>query len=274
MRMGGLVIRALLIDMDGVLFHGDQVLPGAAAFLRRVGGVPHCFVTNNPIRSPGQIAEHFDRLSLPIPALDRIVTSAEATLTWLVKQKPGFRFFAIGASTLHETLASQGNADAQDADFVVVGEGAGIDYASISTAINLILKRGAQLICTNPDNTVDASCGGQHCVLPGGGALVAPIAIATGVEPVFVGKPNPLLYQMAIKRLGASISDCVMVGDRPDTDIAGAQALGMHTALVRTGRFASGDRLPAGIMPTWDCTSLTELMDQWTATSALRDVDH
>jgi len=113
--------------------------------------------------------------------------------------------------------------------------------------INLILKQGAMLVCTNPDHSVDATIEGEHWVLPGGGALVAPFAAATGVAPVFIGKPEPLLYRMALQRLNVRAKDCLMVGDRPDTDIAGAAALGMKTALVRTGRFAPGQAFPEAL---------------------------
>jgi len=253
-------VHAFLIDMDGVLFHGDRALEGAAEFLAAILHRPHCFVTNNPIRSPETIAGHFVALGLPRPLVDRVVTTAEATAAWLAAQNPGFRYFSIGGGGLEEALSIVGRADAQQADFVVVGEGPGLDYASLTTAINLVLRCGAQLVCTNPDHNVDATIEGQHRVLPGGGALVAPIAVAAGVEPVFIGKPNPVLYEIAMDRLGVGPADCVMIGDRPDTDIAGAQALGIRTALVRTGRFAPGEPLPNGIRPDWDCEDLGALM--------------
>jgi HAD superfamily hydrolase (TIGR01450 family) len=258
--MRPLPFSAILIDMDGVLFHGDRALPGAVEFLTAIADRPHGFVTNNPIRTPDEIARHFVALGLPRPDTGRIVTSAEATARWLADQRPGFRYFAIGGGGLEQALSDVGSADAEQADFVVVGEGPGIDYASLTTAINLILRRDARLVCTNPDHNVDATIDGRHQVLPGGGALVAPIAVATGVDPVFIGKPNPALYEIAMARLGVGPDDCVMIGDRPDTDIAGAQALGMATALVRTGRFAPGEPLPDGVRPDWDCADLAELM--------------
>lgn len=254
---------ALLIDMDGVLFHGDRVLPGAAAFLAAIADRPHCFVTNNPIRSPQAIIEHFANLGLPEPRAGQIVTSAEATAQWLADQIPDFRFFAIGAPALEKLLSEYGRADSCAADVVVIGEGPGLDYETMTTAINLVMQRGARLVCTNPDHNVDAMVDGRHRVLPGGGALVAPIAVAAGVQPTFIGKPNPLLYEMAMTRLGVMASDCVMVGDRPDTDIAGAQALKMRTALVRTGRFAPGEPLPNNIRPDEDFADLRALMNAW-----------
>lgn len=256
-------VAAILLDMDGVLFHGIRPLRGAAEFLAAIAGIPHCFVTNNPIRSPEAVVEHFRALGLRTPSPDRIVTSAEATARWLSAESPGFRFYAVGAPTLHQVLARVGQADDRTAQFVVVGEGAGLDYDTLTTGINLVLKQGARLVCTNPDHNVDAVIEDRHVVLPGGGALVAPFAAATGCAPVFIGKPHPHLYRMALERIGVGPAQAIMVGDRPDTDIAGAAALGMRTALVRSGRFPTDAVLPSGMTPDWDVADLVALLRAW-----------
>lgn len=239
--------KALLLDMDGVLYHGERPLPGAAEFLDAITTIPHLFITNNPILPPQAVVERLQRLGLPAYDPADVLTSAQATASWLARQRPGFRYFAVGAAGLHQALAEVGTADEVQADFVVIGEGPGLDFDSLTTGINLLIKGGAQLVATNPDTTVDASRDGEHLILPGGGALVASFAVASGQQPVVIGKPNPLLYEMALDRLGVSAADCLMVGDRPDTDIAGAARLGMHSALVRTGRFAPGEPWPAGL---------------------------
>lgn len=253
----------LLVDMDGVLFHGDRALPGAADFLHWLRQRPHRFVTNNPIRSPLEVVAHFRALGLPEPAAEAVFTTSQATATYLAGQRHGFRYFAIGAGDLHAALAAVGQEDAEHADFVVVGEGPGLDYESLTIAINLVLKRGARLVSTNPDANVDATVGGEHRVLPGGGALVAAVAVATGVQPTVIGKPNPLLFRLASASLGLHAAQCIMVGDRPDTDIAGALALGMRTALVRSGRFGLADVLPETVRPDWDVADLPALMTAW-----------
>ncbi|MEY6433945.1 HAD-IIA family hydrolase [Thioalkalicoccus limnaeus] len=253
--------RAILIDMDGVLYHGDQPLPDAGAFLEWVANRPHVFVTNNPIRRPPDIADRLARMGLRRPDPSRILTSAQATARWLARSRPGFRFFAVGAPGLHAELRETGHEDPAAADFVVVGEGPGLDYEQLTIGINLILERGARLVATNPDVTVDAVRDGRRLALPGGGALVAPFAAATGVTPTIIGKPEPLLYEMAIERLGYPVRACLMIGDRPDTDIAGAERIGMWTALVRTGRFPPGAAWPGGLpTPDWDVPNLTALM--------------
>ena len=257
-------IVALLLDMDGVLFHGDTPLPGAADFLARVASLPHLFVTNNPIRTPAEVAARLDAMGLGRPAEAQILTSAEATARWLAREHPGFRYYAVGAAGLHVALAEHGTADAEHADFVVVGEGPGLDFHSLTTGINLIEKQGARLVVTNPDTSVDATRDGEHLVLPGGGALVAPFAAACNVTPVVIGKPEPALFEMALARLGLPAADCVMVGDRPDTDILGAKRAGLRAALVRTGRFAPGARWPDGLpRPDWDVPDLAALLAAW-----------
>ena len=254
-------IEAILLDMDGVLYHGEKAIPEAVGFMSAIGHLPHAFITNNPILPSEAIADRLERLGFKRPDHKQIITSAEATALWLSQQKNNFRYFAVGAEGLHIALRQYGVEDTQSADFVVIGEGAGIDYNAITVGVNLILKQGARLICTNPDNSVDGQANGEHCVFPGGGALVAPFAIAAETTPVYIGKPQPLLYQIAMERLGVLPEHCLMIGDRPDTDIAGATALGMKTALVRTGRFTPGAPLPDNLAaPDWDVEKLDMLL--------------
>jgi NagD protein len=114
---------------------------------------------------------------------------------------------------------------------------------------------------TNPDINVDATIDGEHRLVPGGGALVAPFAVASGVKPVIIGKPNTLLFEMALEQLDCPPEHCLMIGDRPDTDIAGTAAIGMQTALVRTGRFAPGEIYPDELpRPDWDVECLEQLV--------------
>lgn len=257
---GELPFSALLLDMDGVLFHGMNPIDGAIDFMQCIEQIPHIFITNNPIRLPESMADKMAEIGFKRPENRLIVTAGEATAFWLAQQKPDFRFFAIGANGLRQSLAKYGTEDKDNADYVVVGEGEGLDYESITTGINLILKLGAQLISTNPDTSVDAFYRGKRAIMPGGGALVAPFVVATGQQPVTIGKPNPLLYEIALQQLNVQAKDCLMIGDRPDTDISGAQQLGIQTALVRTGRFAPAEALPELMSaPDWDVENLMQL---------------
>ena len=253
--------KAILLDMDGVLYRGKEVIHEALAFISAIEHLPHAFITNNPILTSEAVADRLQQLGFNRPDTNRIITSAEATALWLSRQKTNFRYFAVGAEGLHIALREYGVEDSNEADFVVIGEGAGIDYDKITTGVNLIQKQGARLVCTNPDHSVDGFIDGVRCVLPGGGALVAPFAIAAETTPVFIGKPHALLYQIALDRLGVSPQHCLMIGDRPDTDIAGAVALGMETALVRTGRFPPAANIPAELpVPDWDVENLDQLL--------------
>ncbi len=259
-------MTAFLLDMDGVLYHGNKLLPDALDFVDLVSRSKHLFITNNPIQSPSRVAEKLSSLGFKDILPEQILTSAQATAAWLTRQKPGFHYYAVGSDGLHHALAKVGTEDRVHADYVVIGEGAGLDYESLTIGINLLLAKGAILVSTNPDASVDAWQNGQHLVLPGGGALVAPFEVATMQKAITIGKPQPLLYQMARERLGVVAEECIMIGDRPDTDIAGAAALGMKTALVRTGRFLPGMSWSNEIEPPdWDIDTLAELMAEFVA---------
>ena len=251
-----------LLDMDGVLYHGNRPLPGADSFVARLSRFGHLFITNNSSRAPEEVATLLADMGLGAVDADRILTSAQATALWLSRQKQDFRYFAVGGRGVHEALTRVGREDSGQADFVVIGEGPGLDYGSLTTGINLVLG-GALLVATNPDASVDDWRNGKARVLPGGGALVAPFEVATGKQAVIIGKPRKWLFEMAMAKLGAaSPREYIMVGDRPDTDIAGAAALGLRTALVRTGRFPPGAPWPEGIpRPDWDVDSLAQLME-------------
>ncbi len=249
--------------MDGVLYHGERPLPGAREFLQAISGLPHLFLTNNPSRPPEAISARLAAMGLGAIPPERILTTAEATARWLSRERPGFRYFAVGGQGLHRALAAAGTEDPERAHFVVVGEGPGLDYRTLTVGINLVLSGGARLVATNPDLTVDDWYEGRHRLLPGCGALVAPFEAATGRRAVVIGKPQPLLFEMALERLGVGASACIMVGDRPDTDIAGAARLGMRTALVRTGRFPPGAPWPGNLpRPDWDTESLAALLER------------
>ena len=243
--------------MDGVLYRGEKVLPGAIEFMESIQDIPHVFLTNNPTRLPSDVVNKLCRLGFPNAREEQVITSGIATAIWLSKQKLGFRFYAIGAVALTTALGRYGIEDSKNADYVVVGEGEGLDFNSLTLGVNLILQKGAKLISTNPDCTVNA----EGRVLPGGGALVAPFIVATGIKAITIGKPNPLLFEMGLEVLGLAPGECLMVGDRPDTDIGGANNLGIQTALVRTGCFGSAEEIvDHALIPDIDVGELFELM--------------
>lgn len=249
---------AFLLDMDGVLYRGGTAIPSAIPFLAALAPHRVLFLTNNSSIAPEAVSAKLEKLGFGAVDPNTVLTSALATASWIAGQKPaGFSYFAVGGPGLHAALkGAGGREDAENPDFVAVGEGDGLSYDALTVGINAI-RRGAILVGTNPDTTLDA---GDGRLLPGGGALVAPFAVGGGVEPVIIGKPAPWLYTEALKRLGVGPENVVMIGDRPDTDIAGAVACGIGTILVRTGRFAPGEPYPDDLpRPDFDINDLAEL---------------
>lgn len=251
---------AFLLDMDGVLYRGETAIPEARAFLERIRDFPHLFLTNNSSATPAALVKKLLDLGYPPFDQTRVLTSAIATAEYLQSKTPNFRYFAVGGIGLHEALRHYGTEDVEQPDYVVVGEGGGLTYESLTLGINMLMRGGAQLIGTNPDLNLDGCLQGRSVILPGGGALIAPFATATGIEPLFIGKPAPWLYREALRRLNRSAPNTVMIGDRPDTDIKGAAELGLITVLVRTGRFPPDALYPDDLpKPSFDVRSLNEL---------------
>jgi HAD superfamily hydrolase (TIGR01457 family) len=251
---------SFLIDMDGVVYHGNQAIPEAISFIESIQPYPYLFLTNNSSVTPEAVLRKLSKMGLPNCRLEHILTSAMATADYLQTLRPGFSYFAVGGPGLHASLEAHGTFDDVDPDYVVVGEGEGLDYNSLIVGINILLRRRAKLIGTNPDFSLDGTRAGQPVLLPGGGALIAPFQMATGIEPEFVGKPNSVIYQQALKRIGRRASEVIMIGDRPDTDIEGAARVGIRTILVCTGRFAWDEPYPVGLLrPDFTVRSLADV---------------
>ncbi|MCA8903868.1 MAG: HAD-IIA family hydrolase [Hyphomonas sp.] len=247
-------MTAFLLDMDGVLYRGDRVIDGAREFMAAIADRPHAFLTNNSSLPPERFQARLHRLGLlPAPAAP-LITSALATAEHLQRTHPGFRYFAVGGEGLHAALNAVGEPSDEDADYVIIGEGDGLDYATLTRGGNMLI-RGSRLVVTNPDSNVDDG----SRVLPGGGALVAPFEVMSGQQALVIGKPEPALYEAGMRALGSTPKNTIMVGDRPDTDIAGAARLGMRTLLVRTGRFGPDAAYPNDLPPpSWDVNDLRD----------------
>lgn len=221
-----------LMDMDGVLVRGRTVIPGATTFIDWLNQhqIPHLVLTNNPLYTPRDLAHRLQTIGLNIPSA-RIFTSAMATADFLSVQKPHGKAFVIGESGLTEAIHSIGYIMTDhDPDYVVLGETHGYNIQQITHAIRLI-GNGARFIATNPDPSGPSDAG----MVPACGAMAALIEKATGVTPLFVGKPNPLMMRLALNHLGVHSEETVMIGDRMDTDIVAGVSSGMNTILVLTG---------------------------------------
>jgi NagD protein len=225
-------IRSWLMDMDGVLVHEDEALPGAAAFLARLRelGRPHLLLTNNSIYTRRDLSARLRANGLEVPE-EAIWTSALATARFLQEQRPGGTAFVIGEAGLTTALHEAGyTLTDRNPDYVVLGETRTYSFERITRAIRLI-ERGARFIATNPDPTGPSREG----PLPATGSVAALISRATGVEPYYVGKPNPLMMRSALNQLDAHSEATAMIGDRMDTDIVAGLEAGLEAILVLTG---------------------------------------
>jgi NagD protein len=228
----GREIHAWLMDMDGVLVHEEQAIPGADRFLAalRERGTPHMLLTNNSIYTRRDLAARLRASGLDVDE-ESIWTSALATGKFLEDQRPGGSAFVIGESGLTTALHSAGyTMTERDPDYVVLGETRTYSFERITQAIRLVAG-GARFIATNPDPTGPTPQG----PLPATGSVAALISRATGVDPYYVGKPNPLMMRSALNALDAHSETTAMVGDRMDTDVVSGLEAGLHTILVLTG---------------------------------------
>ena len=223
--------KAFICDMDGVIYHGNQLLPGVTKFLDwlRKEDKKFLFLTNSSERSPRELRE---MLGLTVRINEaHFYTSALATAAFLARQCPDGSVFVIGEAGLSNALYDAGfSMNDANPDYVVVGETRNYSYDRLERAVHLV-GNGAKLIGTNPDLTDPSESG----VVPATGALIAPIELSTGCKAYFVGKPNPLMMRHALKKLGCRRKEFVMVGDRMDTDIIAGLESEIETVLVLSG---------------------------------------
>jgi NagD protein len=225
-------IHSWLMDMDGVLVHEEEALPGADRFLAalREHGRPFLVLTNNSIYTRRDLAARLRTSGLEVPE-EAIWTSALATARFLEDQRPGGSAFVIGEAGLTTALHQSGyTLTERNPDYVVLGETRTYSFERITQAIRLIAA-GARFIATNPDPTGPAPDG----PLPATGSVAALISRATEVDPYYVGKPNPLMMRSALNAIEAHSETTAMIGDRMDTDVVAGLEAGLHTILVLSG---------------------------------------
>ena len=225
-------IKGFICDMDGVIYHGNKVLPGVAEFIHWLNTEKkeYLFLTNNSGYTPAELKLKLARMGLEVSE-DHFYTSALATAAFLKEQSPGCSVYAIGEAGLLNALYEAGcTMNDINPDYVVVGEGRTYSLETLTKATNLVLG-GAKLIGANSDLTGPIEKG----IAPACRALIAPIEMATGTQAYFCGKPNPLMMRTGLKLLGCHSAEAVMVGDRMDTDIISGLESGMSTVLVLSG---------------------------------------
>ena len=230
--------HGFLIDMDGVIYRGGQVIPGAVEFVNelRARGIPFLFLTNNSQRTRRDVSIKLKRLGFEVEE-EHVFTCAIATARFLARQKAGGTASVIGEGGLLQALHTNGYGIVdQDPDYVVVGEGRTLSMEMVENAVNMILG-GARLIATN----LDPNCPTATGTRPGCGATVAMLEVATGAKAFSVGKPSAVMMREAAKEIGMHSQDLIMVGDTMETDVLGGVMIGFRTILVLTGVTAEAD---------------------------------
>ena len=224
--------KGFICDMDGVIYHGNRLLPGVREFIQWLQDEEkeYLFLTNNSGYTPRELRQKLERMGMEIPE-EHFYTSALATAAFLREQAPGCSAYVIGEAGLLNALYDAGiTMNDVNPDYVVVGEGRTYSLDTLTRATNLVL-RGAKLIGANSDVSGPIEDG----IAPACRALVAPIEMATGTQAYFCGKPNPLMMRTGLRILNCHSGDAVMVGDRMDTDVISGLESGMSTVLVLSG---------------------------------------
>lgn len=252
-----------LIDLDGTMYRGNQVIKEAPAFVRwlREQQIAFLFLTNNSSMTPDQVAQKLTGMGIDARA-DEVFTSAMAAAAFLAKEwkeeKP-VKVYAIGEQGVHQALA-QVNAviDEENPDFVVVGIDRDFTYEKMAKA-SLAIQKGAFFLSTNGDRAIPAERG----LLPGNGSLTHAIEVASGQKACFVGKPEPIIIELALERLGIPPGDAVLVGDNMQTDILSGVRGGIDTVLVYTGITRPADVNKSDFAPAYHVNHLKEWMDKY-----------
>lgn len=255
--------------MDGVLWTGETPMPGLVDFFNTLDqlDIGYLMATNNATKTAEQFANKLNSFGLDITA-ERVLTSAETTAAYLQpRYTPGTAVYVIGAEGLRSAMEARGFEILTAGEIekgarpplVVLGFSTDVTYKDLAMGA-LLVENGADFVGTNPDPSLPTELG----LLPGAGALLAVISTATGVQPQTIGKPGPIMFEHAMKRLGSGISDTAMVGDRLTTDVAGAKAAGLWAILVLSGAAGAGDIDDAVYKPDFVFTDISELSAELT----------
>ncbi|HRK36315.1 MAG TPA: HAD-IIA family hydrolase [Candidatus Hydrogenedentes bacterium] len=259
--------RGYLIDMDGVIYRGSELIAGADRFIRRLRDLdlPFMFLTNNSQRTRRDVATRLQRMGIAVEER-HIYTCAMATGRFLAQQKPNGTAFVIGEGGLLQALHANGYSIVDsDPDYVVVGEGRTMTFEIMERATRMIFN-GAKLVSTN----MDPNCPTADGIRPGCGAITAMLESATGVPAFSVGKPNPIMMRVARKELNLSAEETTMIGDTMETDIVGGMQMGYRTILVLSGGTRHEDLGKFAYRPDVIVNSIADLCDvelaqHWTA---------
>ncbi|MET3318657.1 UNVERIFIED_ORG: 4-nitrophenyl phosphatase [Peribacillus simplex] len=224
--------KGYLIDLDGTMYRGTEQIAEAAGFINelRKRDIPYLFVTNNSSRTPAQVADKLRSLGISTED-DQVFTTSMATANYIAEQKEDASVYVVGEEGIIEALKEKGmNLVDESPDFLVMGIDRGVNYEKLSKAC-LAVRNGAVFISTNGDIAIPTEQG----LLPGNGALTSVVSVSTQVQPIFIGKPESVIVEQALRVLGVPKEETIMVGDNYDTDILAGLNAGIDTLLVHTG---------------------------------------
>lgn len=252
--------KLFLIDLDGTMYRGMEKIEAAPLFIEelRDAGQEFMFLTNNSTRQAEAFAQHMARFGIDVDP-EQIYTTSVATAQYIMNEKPGAKVYVIGEEGLKTTLAEAGCQlipefqPGTDCDYVVMGLDRQITYEKLAQAC-LAVRSGATFISTNPDKAFPSERG----LLPGNGSLTSVVSVSTQTEPIFIGKPEPLMINLILQEKNLSQAEVLMIGDNYETDILAGINAGIDTAIVFTGYTSKQDLAKVKVKPTYQWDSLLE----------------
>lgn len=246
--------KGYLIDLDGTMYRGTEQIAEAAGFINdlRKRDIPYLFVTNNSSRTPAQVADKLRSIGISTED-DQVFTTSMATANYIAEQKKGASVYVVGEEGIIEALKEKGMKLVEEhPDYLVMGIDRGVNYEKLSKAC-LAVRNGAVFISTNGDIAIPTEQG----LLPGNGSLTSVVSVSTQVQPIFIGKPESVIVEQALRVLGVPKEETIMVGDNYDTDIlaginAGIDTLLVHTGVTTTERLKQYKEQPTHVVDTLD----------------------
>ncbi|WP_239750575.1 TIGR01457 family HAD-type hydrolase [Mammaliicoccus sp. H-M34] len=250
--------KGYFIDIDGTMYKGSEIIEGAIEFIEylNANNKDYLFVTNNSSKTPAEVAEKLNKMGFNTSG-EHVITSAMATAGYISEESPGASVYMVGGSGLKSSLSDAGLVikEDQNVDYVVMGLDVNISYEKLSVAC-LAVRNGAKFISTNKDVSIPNERG----FLPGNGSLTSVVSVSTGQTPIFIGKPETIIMEQAVEKIGLSKEECVMIGDLYDTDILAGINSGIDTLHVQTGVTSLEEINLKEILPTYSVKNLFEVI--------------
>ncbi|WP_016999769.1 TIGR01457 family HAD-type hydrolase [Mammaliicoccus lentus] len=251
--------KGYLIDLDGTMYKGSQVIEGAIEFIDYLNkeDKDYLFVTNNSSKTPEEVAEKLNEIGFHTSS-EHVITTAMATAGYISEESSGATVYMVGGTGLRKSLNDAGLIvkDDEHVDYVVMGLDEEITYEKLTVAC-LAVRNGAKFISTNKDVSIPKERG----FLPGNGSLTSVVSVSTGQTPIFIGKPETIIMEQALEKIGHAKEECIMIGDLYDTDILAGINSGIDTLHVHTGVTTFEEIQRKEVLPTYSIKNLLEIIE-------------